>query len=82
MRLTIGDAKGKALSDKRQTLTDVFAEVNTSQPITLVFKDLGLQISWKLVFLIEYFGPMLITAILIAFQKQIYGETFEYNYSQ
>ena len=30
MRLTIGDAKGKALSDKRQVLSDVFADENTS----------------------------------------------------
>lgn len=67
MRLTIGDAKGKALADKRQVLSDVFSDVNVQEPITLVFKDLGKQISWKVVFLIEYFGPMLITAILIAF---------------
>jgi very-long-chain enoyl-CoA reductase len=83
MRLTLNDAKGKALADKRQTLSSFFTEAElTKAPILLVFKDLGLQISWKLVFLIEYFGPMLISAILIAFQKQIYGSTYQYNYSQ
>ena len=68
MRLTVGDAKGKPLSDKRQLLSNFFtAEDLATQPITLVFKDMGRQISWKVVFLIEYFGPMLISAILIAF---------------
>jgi len=47
-----------------------------------VFKDLGPQISWKLVFLIEYFGPILITVFLMIFQKAIYGKTTEYSFNQ
>ena len=47
-----------------------------------MFKDLGRQISWKLVFLIEYFGPILITLTLIVFQKQIYGRTKAYTFGQ
>lgn len=47
----------------------------------LVYKDLGLQISWKLVFLIEYFGPILITVLLVAFSKQIYGESKPYTFN-
>lgn len=84
MRLTVGDAKGKAMADKRMTLDKFFTseDVKSGEAITLVFKDLGLQISWKLVFLIEYFGPMLITALFVIFQKQIYGSTFKYNMSQ
>ena len=78
MRLTIGDAKGAALSDKRVKLGDAFGKT-TSGEVTLIFKDLGPQISWKLVFLIEYFGPILITAVLVVFQKQIYGESKPYN---
>jgi very-long-chain enoyl-CoA reductase len=38
-----------------------------AEGLTLIYKDLGLQISWKLVFLIEYFGPILITGILAVF---------------
>jgi very-long-chain enoyl-CoA reductase len=38
-----------------------------------VFKDLGMQISWTTVFLVEYFGPILITLLLLAFRSQIYG---------
>jgi len=34
------------------------------------------------VFLIEYFGPMLITAILMLLRKQIYGEDPAYSFTQ
>lgn len=66
--MTLGDAKGRALSDKRMALGKFFtAEEIAAGNVVLVFKDLGLQISWKLVFLIEYFGPILITLLLVAF---------------
>ena len=32
-----------------------------------------MQISWTTVFLVEYFGPILITVLLVAFREQIYG---------
>lgn len=68
MRLTVGDAKGRALADKRATIGSFFtAEELKQEKILLVFKDLGLQISWKLVFLIEYFGPILITLLFVFF---------------
>lgn len=47
-----------------------------------MFKDLGPQISWKLVFLIEYFGPILITVFLMMFSKLIYGKSVEYSFNQ
>jgi very-long-chain enoyl-CoA reductase len=67
MRLTVGDAKGRAMADKRQNVNGFFTEDEKKAEITLVFKDLGAQISWKLVFLIEYFGPILITVLLVLF---------------
>jgi very-long-chain enoyl-CoA reductase len=63
IRLTVGDARGAALADKRKAIEEYCAGAET----TLVFKDLGLQISWTTVFLIEYFGPILITGILALF---------------
>jgi hypothetical protein len=63
IRLTIGDPRGTALADRRKTLND-YIQANE---VTLVFKDLGPQISWTGVFLIEYFGPILITGILALF---------------
>lgn len=40
---------------------------------TLVFKDLGPQISWKTVFHVEYFGPILIHTLFYLFPTQIYS---------
>lgn len=42
---------------------------------TLYFKDLGVQISWRLVFFIEYLGPILIFPIFYFFPTIIYGES-------
>ena len=67
MRLTVGTAKGRALTDAKAKAGDVFTAEEKKDTITLVFKDLGRQISWKLVFLIEYFGPILITGLIAAF---------------
>lgn len=67
MRLTVGHAKGKVISDKRVALDKAFTNEEKKNEITLIYKDLGAQISWKLVFLIEYFGPILITCSLVMF---------------
>lgn len=40
---------------------------------TLIFKDLGPQIPWKTVFLIEYLGPLLIYPIFYTQPTWIYG---------
>lgn len=46
---------------------------------TIYFKDLGPQIGWRTVFLIEYGGPLLIHPLFYVFQKVIYGKTFEHS---
>lgn len=43
---------------------------------TLYFKDLGVQISWRLVFVLEYFGPILIFPVFYYFPNLIYGEKY------
>lgn len=37
-----------------------FYGISPAERATIVFKDLGPQISWKVVFLVEYFGPLFI----------------------
>ena len=63
IRLTVGEARGPALSDKTKPISEYCKEPE----VTLYFKDLGMQISWTTVFLVEYFGPILITMLLIMF---------------
>jgi very-long-chain enoyl-CoA reductase len=70
---TVDSVKGEALKDKNKTLADYLSSANTENGVTLYFKDLGPQIAWKTVFLVEYAGPLLITIGLVLFRKQIYG---------
>ena len=46
---------------------------------TIYFKDLGPQIGWRTVFMIEYGGPLVLQPIFYYFGKQIYGVNFEHS---
>ena len=76
MKTEVG-GKVIALSDKTKTLADYL----DGDDITLVFKDLGPQISWTTVFLVEYGGPIVITLFLWLCRKQIYGSNPELTYN-
>ena len=78
LRFTIKDPKGVALSDKTKQLSHY---LNFGKEFDLYFKDLGPQISWTTVFLVEYFGPIAITLLLLTFRKQIYGSDPELTYN-
>lgn len=52
--------------DKQVPLADDLSNINNE----VYIKDLGPQISWRLVFMIEYFGPILIHSIL--YQLSLY----------
>ncbi|KAJ3045715.1 3-oxo-5a-steroid 4- dehydrogenase [Rhizophlyctis rosea] len=49
---------------------------------TIIFKDLGAQIGWGTVFLIEYAGPILIHPLLYFFPNIFYGAKGEVQHSQ
>ncbi|MBW0469274.1 hypothetical protein O181_008989 [Austropuccinia psidii MF-1] len=69
-RLTTVDKK--VLDDDDKTL----AEYGLQEGDDILFKDLGPQISWKTVFLIEYLGPLLIHPLFYTsnpFSNLIYG---------
>lgn len=63
------DAKGKNLGDNR-----IIQDLNLpSKGAHLYIRDLGPQISWKTVFLLEYFGPLVIYPIFYLRPTGIYG---------
>lgn len=59
------------LDDDSKTLESY--GVNSST--TLIFKDLGPQIGYRTVFLVEYFGPMLFVSLYALRPALIYGES-------
>ena len=67
---TLNEVKGTALSDNTKKLKDY----DIKDGDILYIKDLGLQISWKLVFLAEYFGPIGIFIIFYSCRNLIYGQ--------
>ncbi len=58
-------------NDNNALIEDVLGNENK---VTLLFKDLGQQINYRLVFYLEYFGPMLMVAICAYFRKEIFGD--------
>ena len=67
---TLKEIRGTALTDNTKDLK----HYGVKNGDTLYLKDLGLQISWKLVFLAEYFGPIAIFLILKSCRNFIYGQ--------
>jgi very-long-chain enoyl-CoA reductase len=64
-----GADKPVVLKEKHKTLGDY----GITSPVSLIVKDLGAQVSWRTVFVTEYFGPILIfvIAFLIALSQGI-----------
>jgi len=67
-RLTLGTERGAVVLDDHKALSEYSLKNGE-----LFLKDLGPQISWKGVFLIEYFGPLLIYTILYLRPSFVYG---------
>lgn len=64
-----GEPDGKALDDAAS-----LEQLGIADGATLYVKDLGPQISWKMVFLVEYGGPLLIHPLFFHFPKLFYGK--------
>ncbi|KAJ3270980.1 3-oxo-5a-steroid 4- dehydrogenase [Borealophlyctis nickersoniae] len=67
-RLTYGDGSNVKPLDKGRSLSDYNIKAGDS----IVLKDLGPQIGWTTVFLIEYFGPILIHPLFYFFPQIFY----------
>lgn len=67
-QFNIGEARGPMLKD------GTLASNNLQTSSTVFFKDLGPQISWRLVFVIEYLGPILIFPLFYCLPGIFYGD--------
>jgi very-long-chain enoyl-CoA reductase len=66
---TLNAVKGKVVNDNTKTLK----ELGINNGDVLYLKDIGMQISWRFVFLAEYFGPIAIFVALYYLRDFIYG---------
>lgn len=62
--------------------TDKLAELAKGGDLTIHAKDLGPQLGWRTVYLIEYAGPIAAHLGLYFFQNAVYGETFAPSFLQ
>ncbi|KAG1052323.1 hypothetical protein G6F43_005522 [Rhizopus delemar] len=66
--------------DKKVLETDkTLGEQGLEGDCTIYFKDLGHQIGWRTVFLIEYGGPILIHPLFYHLSKSIYSTSFTHS---
>lgn len=57
-------------------------KIGDFSPELVLVKDLGPQISWRLVYFIEYLCPLVINPIIFLFPKYIYGQSFTHTAEQ
>jgi very-long-chain enoyl-CoA reductase len=75
--LTLDSAQGQALKDDFQTLKTL-----GSLKLRIVVKDLGLKMSWRLVYIIEYLGPIVLFPLLLLCPALCYGWKEPVQHSQ
>jgi len=66
----------KPLSDETELSTVLGANLQDGE---LQVKDLGAQISWRTVFIVEYIGPLIIHPLVYYFPQFWYGHDVEYS---
>jgi very-long-chain enoyl-CoA reductase len=74
---TVGTARGTPLKEEAKTLAEYLQGTKE-----LVFKDLGMQMSWRLVYVIEYAGPILIQTLLYFTPGFFYGKESPRTFTQ
>ncbi|KAJ8520763.1 hypothetical protein ONZ45_g2461 [Pleurotus djamor] len=67
----------KALADDANLSEVGFSEKDTQ--VELLVKDLGPQVSWRTVFLVEYLGPLVLHPLIYNFPKFFYGSNVEHS---
>jgi len=76
-RFTCGVAPGTPLVEGKR-----ISDYNLKDGAVLVFKDLGPQISYQMVFVVEYLGPLLVYPLFYLFPGLIYGSSPNHHFVQ
>lgn len=76
IRLTMKDAAGKQVPLDANKTFGGNGISKTTNSLTLYTKDLGPQIAWRTVFIIEYFGPLFSSSALLFVQLDIWPRLF------
>jgi len=85
MRLNaVHGTPARALANKKQSLAAFLTESGhvPKDLVLLIMKDLGMQIGYRTVYVIEYAGPLVILTLLHFLRKKFYGFTEEYSFNQ
>ncbi|CDW57760.1 Synaptic glycoprotein SC2 [Trichuris trichiura] len=70
--------RGKSLDDHEKLY--LIKGVNAGDRLQLYLKDLGPQIGWKTVFILEYLGPLVIYPLFFVRFPWLYGSQYAYQY--
>lgn len=73
IRLTYKEGEKQIPLDSAKSLPDYFSQKQLSEGVSLYAKDLGPQLAWRTVFLLEYLGPILIHALVYFYYTTIKG---------
>ncbi|KAI8049289.1 3-oxo-5-alpha-steroid 4-dehydrogenase-domain-containing protein [Thamnidium elegans] len=73
------DRQRLTTEDKKVLTEQSLSEQGIDESTPIYFKDLGPQIGWRTVFLIEYGGPLLIHPLFYYATKLIYGSSIEHS---
>lgn len=73
IRLTYKDGEKHIPLDSAQSLSDYFSEKQLQDGVSLYAKDLGPQLAWRTVFLLEYLGPIVIHALVYFYYSVVKG---------
>lgn len=77
--LTIGEDDKKTVLKNGTKISDY----GITEGATITFKDLGPQISWRTVFMVEYFGPILMHCLVYFFPQFFYSDPIKpYTFTQ
>lgn len=75
IRLTYKEGNKHIPLDGEKSLPDYFSAEQLKLGVTLYAKDLGPQLGWRTVFILEYLGPLLIHALVYLYYSVVKGVT-------